>query len=148
MAITFIKHARFDPKDVKNITFDIDQNWLAKELAFVSAKTDGDAEMIEYTLSLNHKKTNQDSKKMRITLKYYKNVRHMNEHYMEIHVRPEGDNYGYGYARHQIHQRNIYVLLRNAVKDIEFIKGMFLVRRMTQRETFKKFGKIFGYPQR
>ena len=143
MAIKFIKNAHFDPKDVKDITFDVDENWIFKDLNFMSWKRERDIEVTDYSFVLLHKNTNQESKKIRITINNYHTAGYQQNKYMEIHIRPIDEQYGYRYSRTRHPQRNIYILLRNEVKDLEFIKSVFSMRRRTQREMYKLFGKIF-----
>lgn len=143
MAITFLKYAKFDPKDVVDKSFDIDENWKAIGLTFAGTRTDGQTEIIEYDLALLHKKTLKESAKMRITLNIYGQPTYGGD-YIEVHIRSIEDRYGYAYSRHRLKQKNIYLLLKGFVKSVEFIKGIFSMRRATKRETVKMFGKVFN----
>jgi hypothetical protein len=40
--------------------------------------------------------------------------------------------------------RNIMLAITQGVKDVQFIKGFFNMRRATKRDTEKKFGRIFN----
>ena len=142
MAITFLKYAKFDPKDVVDATFDIDENWKAAGLTFAGSRKDGETDIVEYDLALIHNKTLKESERMRITLNIYAQQTYGGD-YMEIHIRPLNERYGYAYSRHRLKQKNIYLLLKGFVKSVEFIKGMFGMRHKTKRDTTKMFGKIF-----
>jgi hypothetical protein len=142
MAITFIKHQKFEPKNVKEQDFDIDNNWSAKSITFESETQNDHEDVANYTLQLLHNKTQKITSRMHISIKLYRHNQY-GGNLMEVHIKEAGDNYGYAYSRHAERQRNIFIFLKKAVKNIEFIKGMYQMRRATQRETFKTFGKIF-----
>lgn len=142
MAITFIKNSRFIPQDVIDATFEADENWTIKGLTFVKYNHDQHNDITEYTLTILHKKTGKETDKMHLTIKQY-GSRQYGGDLMEVEMRPEADKYGYAVDRHRDRQRNIFILLRKLVKSVDFIKGMYQMRRATRREVFKTFGKIF-----
>jgi hypothetical protein len=142
MAITFIKHQKFEPKNVKAQDFDIDENWFAKGLNFDSETQNDREDITNYTLQLLHKKTQKITSSMQISIRLYRQNQY-GGNLMEVHIKEAGDNYGYAYSRHAERQRNVFMFLKKAVKNLEFVKGMYQMRRATQRETFKTFGKIF-----
>jgi hypothetical protein len=143
MAITFVKFLKFEPKNVKEQDFDIDKNWFAKSINFDLENQTDTANIYRYTLQLLHKKTQNITPKMQISIILYR-TNHYDRTLMEVQIKEAISNYGYSYSYHQNErQRNIFIFLKKIVKNIEFIKNMYQMRRATQRETFKTFGKIF-----
>lgn len=143
MAITFIKPQKFDPKNVKNIDFDIDENWLAKDLNFISESKDDDTtKTYDYSLQLLHKKTQQMSPRMRICITLH-DKRIYNNYQTEVRIVEMDNEYDYGHSYHLFKHRNVFIFLKHAVTNIDFIKSMYHKRYTPQRELFKSFGKIF-----
>jgi hypothetical protein len=142
MAITFIKPTKFNPKDVKDECFDIDSNWSVKNLSFVNETQTEREDHYTYRLQLFHKKTERLSETMKMLMKIYKQDTYGGRN-VEVQIQGLDNPYGYGYSLHQEKTKNIYIFLKTAIKNIEFVKCMFGMRHRTQRETHKAFGKIF-----
>jgi hypothetical protein len=141
MAIIFLKPIKFKPTDVKDASYDIDDIWRAEHLNFKGMTEDRGTDTSTYDLTLIHKPT---SVKTDITLNVtlYDNPQ-MNGNRTDIRIKSINDAYYSAHTFVSNRQRNIFIILEKSVKDIEFIKGAFVLRRTPKRDVMKKFGKIF-----
>ena len=152
MTITFVKQKAFDAKSVKDNNVDIDENWKINHIEYVGVVKEpyDNQESTNYKLSLQHKRTGINSEPMVVSIHYDPTDQMYGRSGMRITVKDDSKeryNYGrtvYGLERH----RNIYLVLREAVREAEFIKAMFGMWRCTKLETTKKFGKIFKINRR
>jgi len=152
MAITFVKQKSFDAKSVKTDNIDIDENWKINHIEYngVQKEPYDNQETVNYKLSLQHKKTGINSESMIVSIHYDPADQRYGRSGMRLTIKDDSqERYNYGRTVYSIDRhRNIYLILRDAVKDAEFIKAMFGMWRKTKLETIKKFGRIFKINRR
>lgn len=141
MTITFFKHRRFVPNDVKDVDYDINDIWHVEKLSFKGFNNNHGYDTTEYELAIVHKPTGKRTNAIiGITLH---DAPQYNNYRTEIHMRRLEDTYYRGQCSLKERQRNIFILLEKCVKNIEFIKNIYNMRHIPQRQVMKEFGKIF-----
>ena len=144
MTIVFSKPKEFDPADVKHVNIDIDENWYAKDVNFVSKETKDNTDMYKYELTIVFKKTNEESTRKLLILNKYTQPNNYHQHNDMIikKVDEERDWYAQRIST-SINTKNIVLLLRSSIKNRQFAGVMFDMRRITKKDSRKRFGNIF-----